>query len=493
MLVGHVIVDVSNHYERLLEQYNSMAFACQLDASHYNSFSVLPQTMCANHLAGCLMLYRNRRKTMEQFIIQGGIPLVGEVTPGGNKNAATKMVPACLLSDEPITLHNVPDIVDVRVLLNVVQQLGASVEWLDEKTVRIHAHTLNGVLVHRDMARTRAGIVLSGVMLGRMGEVALPLPGGDVIGERRLDTLFDGVQQLGAIIHHDGTYMRMKAPNGLKGANILLREASVTATENTLLAAVLAKGTTIIRNAAGEPHVQDLCRMLIGLGAQIEGVGSNQLTIMGVDKLKGGSAVVGADFMEVGSFIGAAVVTGGSLTIRQADPQHLDMVRIAYARLGVSVEVHGEDVIVPAQQDLKMLPDFGGKLPVIKAQPWPAFPPDLMSIALMIATQSEGHVLFHDWMYESRFFFTDKLVQMGARITLCDPHRVVVQGATRLKGGLLLESPDIRAGMALLLAALAAKGECRISNIHQIERGYAFVEEKLRRLGAQIERVSLSD
>ena len=417
---------------------------------------------------------------MEQFIIQGGIPLVGEVTPGGNKNAATKMVPACLLSDEPITLHNVPDIVDVRVLLNVVQHLGASVEWLDEKTVRIHAHTLNGVVVHQDMARTRAGIVLAGVMLGRMGEVALPLPGGDVIGERRLDTLFDGVQQLGAVIHHDGLYLRMKAPHGLKGANILLREASVTATENTLLAAVLAKGTTIIRNAAGEPHVQDLCRMLIGMGAQIEGVGSNQLTIIGVDKLSGGSATVGADFMEVGSFIGAAVVTGGSIIIRNADPQHLDMVRIAYSRLGVSLEVEGQDVIVPAQQDLHI-------------QPWPAFPPDLMSIALMIATQSEGHVLFHDWMYESRFFFTDKLVQMGARITLCDPHRVVVQGATHLKGGVLLESPDIRAGMALLLASLAAKGECRISNIQQIERGYAFIEEKLRQLGAQIERVRLAD
>ena len=429
---------------------------------------------------------------MEQFIIRGGKPLNGEITPGGNKNAATKMIPACLLTDQPITLHNVPDIVDVRVLCDVIRHLGASVEWLDERTVRIHAENVTTAEVHPDMARTRAGIVLSGVLLARRGEAALPLPGGDVIGERRLDTLVNALIALGAEVHHDGEYLRFSAPNGLTGANILLREASVTATENTIMAAVLANGTTVIRNAAGEPHVQDLCNMLNDLGAQIEGVGSNRLTITGVDALTGGEARVGADFMEVGSFIGVAAVTGGEITIKDADPQHLDMVALTFARLGVEWETNGNDLHIPAGQSLTVQRDFGGKMPVIRAQPWPAFPPDLMSIALVIATQSAGVALFHDWMYESRFFFTDKLARMGARITLCDPHRVLVQGPTALHGGLTLASPDIRAGMAILLAALAADGETRIANIQQIDRGYANVEHKLKTLGADIERITVA-
>ncbi|MEM6529794.1 MAG: UDP-N-acetylglucosamine 1-carboxyvinyltransferase, partial [Chloroflexota bacterium] len=426
----------------------------------------------------------------QRVIIEGGHTLRGEVTPGGNKNAATKMIPACLLTDQPVTLHNVPDIVDVRVLCGVLEHLGASVEWLDDKTVRVHAENITTTEVHPDMARTRAGIVLSGAMLVRMGEVALPLPGGDVIGERRLDTLVEALLALGAEVDPAGKWLRFRAPDGLKGANLLLREASVTATENTIMAAVLAKGTTVIRNAAGEPHAQDLCRMLNTLGAKIEGVGSNQLTITGVEKLGGGEARVGADFMEVGSFVGVAAVTGGEITIKNADPQHLDMVALTFRRLGVMWEARGEDIYVPAGQSLTMQPDFGGKMPVIRAQPWPAFPPDLMSIALVVATQSAGVALFHDWMYESRFFFTDKLVRMGARITLCDPHRVLVQGPAALRGGLTLASPDIRAGMAILLAALAAKGETRIANIQQIDRGYANVEGKLRGLGARIERVT---
>ncbi len=429
---------------------------------------------------------------MQQFIIEGGHPLSGEVTPGGNKNAATKMIPACLLTDKPVTLHNVPSIVDVRVLCDVVRHLGASVEWTEATTVRVHAENITTSEVHPDMARTRAGVVLSGAMLARMGEVALPLPGGDVIGERRLDTLVDALLALGAEVYPDGKWLRFRAPNGLHGTNILLREASVTATENTIMAAVLAQGTTVIRNAAGEPHVQDLCHMLNGLGAQISGVGSNQLTITGVDGLGGGEARVGADFMEVGSFIGVAAVTGGAITIKHADPQHLDMVALTFRRLGVTWETHGDDIHVPAGQSLTVQPDFGGKMPVIRAQPWPAFPPDLMSIALVVATQSAGVALFHDWMYESRFFFTDKLVRMGARITLCDPHRVLVQGPTALRGGLTLASPDIRAGMAMVLAALAAKGETRIANIQQIDRGYANVEDKLRALGAVIERVDVT-
>jgi UDP-N-acetylglucosamine 1-carboxyvinyltransferase len=429
---------------------------------------------------------------MEQFIIRGGVPLNGTVRPGGNKNAATKMIPACLLTDQPVTLHNVPDIVDVRVLCDVIGHLGASVSWVDSQTVRIEAATLHTSEVHPDMSRTRAGIVLSGALLGRRGRAALPLPGGDVIGERRLDTLINALVALGAQVHHDGEYLRFEAADGLTGTDILLQEASVTATENTILAATLAQGTTVIRNAAGEPHVQDLCHMLNTLGAQIEGIGSNQLVISGVSALGGGEARVGADFMEVGSFIGAAAVTGGAVTIQQADPHHLDMIALTFRRLGVEWETQGEDVFVPAGQALTIQPDFGGKMPVIKAQPWPAFPPDLMSIALVVATQSAGVALFHDWMYESRFFFTDKLRQMGARITLCDPHRVLVQGPTALRAGGLLPSPDIRAGMALLLAALVADGETRISNVQQIDRGYAHVEAKLKGLGAQIERVTIS-
>ncbi len=428
---------------------------------------------------------------MQQFIIEGGHPLRGEITPGGNKNAATKMIPACLLTDKPVTLRNVPDITDVRVLCDVLRHLGASVDWLDASTVRVHAETVTTTEVHPDMARTRAGIVLSGALLARCGSVSLPLPGGDVIGERRLDTLVNALRALGAQVDPSGKWLRFDAPDGLHGTDILLQEASVTATENTVMAAVLAKGTTVIRNAAGEPHVQDLCAMLNTLGAQIKGVGSNQLTITGVDALGGGESRVGTDFMEVGSFIGAAAVTNGDLTIKQADPQHLDMVALTFRRLGVTWETHGDDIHVPAGQPLTIQPDFGGKMPIIKAQPWPAFPPDLMSIALVVATQSAGVALFHDWMYESRFFFTDKLVRMGARITLCDPHRVLVQGPAALRGGVTLASPDIRAGMAIVLAALAAKGETRIANIQQIDRGYANVEDKLRALGANIRRVEI--
>ncbi|MFZ4812977.1 MAG: UDP-N-acetylglucosamine 1-carboxyvinyltransferase [Phototrophicaceae bacterium] len=428
---------------------------------------------------------------MDQFVIQGGQRLHGEVTPGGNKNAATKMIPACLLCDEPVTLHNVPDIVDVRVLLEVLEHLGASVNWLDETTLRVHAANIPTPEVHPIMAKTRAGIVLAGALLGRLGEASLPLPGGDVIGERRLDTLVNALIALGATVSHDGKRLRFKVENGLHGANILLQEASVTATENTVMAAVLAKGTTLIRNAAGEPHIQDLCNMLNTLGAKIDGIGSNQLVIEGVARLHGGEARIGADFMEVGSFVGVAAVTGSEITIRNADPHHLDMVALTFGRLGVAWEVRGQDLYVPAGQRMTIQTDFGGKMPTIKAQPWPAFPPDLMSIALVVATQSVGAVLFHDWMYESRFFFTDKLARMGARVTLCDPHRVLIQGPSSLHGGLTLASPDIRAGMALVLAALTANGETRIANIQQIERGYANIEAKLRGLGANIARVSV--
>jgi UDP-N-acetylglucosamine 1-carboxyvinyltransferase len=430
---------------------------------------------------------------MQQFVIQGGKPLSGEIRASGNKNAATKMLPACLLTDEPVVLHNVPDIGDVRVTIELMRQLGADVTWQGPGMVRVHAKNMDGSALDPALAtKIRASVVFAGALLGRTGEVSLPLPGGDSIGERRLDTHVQAFIRMGAKIDFDGRVLHMQA-DGLKAADILLNEASVTATENAIMGAVLADGTTVIRNAASEPHVQDLCRMLNTLGAGIEGAGSNQLTITGVTRLRGGEARVGADFMEVGSFIGAAVVTGGELLIRDADPQYLDMVALAFGRLGVSWDVRGNDLLVPAGQQLTIMPDLGGRIPIVKAQPWPGFPPDLMSIALVVATRSAGAILFHDWMYESRFFFTDNLVRMGARITLLDPHRVLVQGPTVFRGGLHITSPDIRAGMAILLAALAARGETRISNIQQIDRGYERVDERLRSIGAQIERITADE
>lgn len=430
---------------------------------------------------------------MQQFVIEGGQALSGEITAGGNKNAALKMIPACLLTDEPVILRNVPEIGDVHVLCDILRSLGVDVAWVDDNRLRVHAREITSTAVDAALAgRLRASIILAGPMLARAGRLELPVPGGDAIGERRLDMHVFALRKLGAQIDYRGDTFAMRA-DGLSGADILLSEASVTATENTIMAAVLAKGTTILRNAASEPHVQNLCQMLISMGAQIEGVGSNRLIITGVDRLRGVEARVGADFMEVGSFIGVAAVTGSEITIREADPEYLDMIGLVYERLGVRWEVRGNDVFVPAHQSMTIVPDLGNRIPSIKAQPWPAFPPDLMSIALVIATQSAGAALFHDWMYESRFFFTDRLVRMGARVTMCDPHRVLVQGPTALKGTPYISSPDIRAGMALILAALAARGETRISNIQQIDRGYERVEEKLQALGALIVRVHMGE
>ncbi len=429
----------------------------------------------------------------QQFVIEGGHPLRGEIHASGNKNAALKMLPACLLTDEPVILSNMPDIGDVRVLIQIMRGVGADIAWQSPGVLRVHCREVNSARIDTVLAnKLRASIVLAGPMLGRRGEVELPLPGGDAIGERRLDQHVLALRKLGATIEYDGLTFRMRAEQ-LTGADILLSEASVTATENALMAAVLAKGTTILRNAASEPHVQDLCNLLIAMGAQIDGVGSNWLTIQGVERLQGAEGRVGADFIEVGSFIAAAVVTGGEVMIREADPQHLDMIALVFERLGARFEVRGEDVFVPEYQPLSIIPDLGGRIPIIKAQPWPAFPPDLMSIGLVIATQSAGSALFHDWMYESRFFFTDKLMRMGARITLCDPHRVLVQGPTALSGSSNISSPDIRAGMALLLAALAAKGETRIANIQQIDKGYEQVDAKLTALGANIARVQVGE
>ncbi|MBN1679353.1 MAG: UDP-N-acetylglucosamine 1-carboxyvinyltransferase [Anaerolineae bacterium] len=426
----------------------------------------------------------------EQFVIEGGHKLQGEVTISGNKNAATKMLPACLLTDEPVILTNVPDIADVRITFDLLRHLGAEVDVLGDSRVRVHAQNITNYVLDRDLCQqTRASIVFAGPMLARAGSLELSPPGGDVIGRRRLDTHVLALQKLGADITFNGTF-NMNA-DGLHGADILLDEASVTATENTLMAAVLAKGTTTIRNTASEPHVQNLCHMLTRMGARIDGIGTNRLVIEGVDRLHGGEFRVGADYLEAVSFIGAAVVTGGEIRIREADPQHLDMVELVFRKLGVTWQVDGNDILVPRGQSLSIERDLGNHIPEIKAQPWPAFPSDLLSIALTVATQSAGTILFHEWMYNSRFFFTDKLSSMGARIFLCDPHRAVVHGPTALRAVPNITSPDIRAGISLLLATLCARGTTVIHNIRQIDRGYEQVEKKLQQLGANIRREAI--
>jgi UDP-N-acetylglucosamine 1-carboxyvinyltransferase len=423
---------------------------------------------------------------MEKFVIDGGIALNGEVTPAGNKNAALPLLAACLLTDEPVILHNVPQIRDVLDMRKMIESLGVWVDDLGNRTWRITAAQVRPADLDPDLTRRiRASILLAGPMTARCGGAKLPPPGGDVIGRRRLDTHILALKALGADVHYDRSF-EFRAGQ-LTGADILFDEASVTGTENAIMAAVLAKGTTILRNAASEPHVQELCQMLNVFGAQIEGIGSNTLHIQGVQRLHGGEFTVGSDYLEVISFVGAAVVTRGTVRVRRAGSQYLGMIRMVLNRLGVDWVEDGEDIVVPAEQRLEVEPDLGNAIPEIKTNIWPAFPTDLMSILIAIATQARGSVLFHDWMYPSRMFFTDKLVSMGAQIVLCDPHRCIVTGPTKLYGE-KVESPDIRAGMTLVLAALAANGKSTIRNVGQIDRGYENVDGKLRALGARIER-----
>jgi len=371
----------------------------------------------------------------------------------------------------------------------LLESLGVKIEPLERGVWRVQASQVRKADIDPDLCRQiRASILLAGPMLGRTRGIDLPPPGGDVIGRRRVDTHFLALKALGAEVEFADRAFRLHASKRLQGANVLLDEASVTATENAIMAAVTANGRTVIRNATSEPHVQDLCLLLNILGAQIENIGSNTLVIEGVEALHGGEYTIGPDYLEVVSFIGAAAVTGGRIRIRQAAPEHLGMIHLVFSRLGVTWEVENGDVVVPGEQSLEVVPDLGGAVPEIHVMPWPAFPTDLMSIAIVLATQARGTVLFHDWMYPSRMFFIDKLVSMGARIVLCDPHRCLVQGPSRLVGE-HLDSPDIRAGMALILAALAAEGPSEIRNIGQIERGYERVDEKLRKLGAHIQRL----
>lgn len=424
---------------------------------------------------------------MEKFVIEGGNPLHGEVTPAGNKNAALPLLAACLMTTEPVTLHNVPEIVDVQTMRALLESLGVEITTISENTWRVHAREVKPANLDPDLTRKiRASFLLAGPMTARSGELHLPPPGGDVIGRRRVDTHLLALRKLGAEVEYDRSF-HFRA-NKLTGADILLDEASVTGTENAIMASVLAEGDTIIRNAASEPHVQELCHFLNTLGAKIANIGSNTLNIQGVPHLHGGEFTIGPDYLEVVSFIGAAVVTHGDIRIRNAGAEYLDMIRLVFGRLGVDWIDEGKDIYVPTEQRLEVEPDLGGAIPEIKVMTWPAFPADLMSIAIVIATQSRGSVLFHDWMYNSRMYFTDKLVGMGAQIVLCDPHRCIVQGPTPLYPE-KMESPDIRAGMALLLATLSAPGKSTIRNIVQIDRGYERVDEKLATLGARIQRL----
>jgi UDP-N-acetylglucosamine 1-carboxyvinyltransferase len=424
---------------------------------------------------------------MEKFLIEGGYPLSGEITPSGNKNAALPLLAACLLTDEPIILNNVPSIEDVKVMRSLLESLGVNISTINPHTWQIQAKEVCPADLDSDLTRKiRASILLAGPMTARAGELHLPPPGGDVIGRRRVDTHLIALRKLGAEINYDRSF-HFKAGR-LKGADILLDEASVTGTENAIMACVTAQGTSVVRNAASEPHVQELCNFLNVLGARIAHIGSNTLKIEGVQKLHGGEFTIGPDYLEVVSFIGAAIVTHGSIRIHDAGSQYLDMIRLVLARLGVQWQVEGQDIVVPKEQELVVETDLGGAIPEIKIMPWPAFPTDLMSNAIVMATQSRGTVLFHDWMYPSRMFFTDKLVGMGAQIVLCDPHRCIVQGPSTLYGE-KMESPDIRAGMALVLAALSAQGKSVIRNVGQIDRGYEDVDGKLASLGAHIQRM----
>jgi len=422
-----------------------------------------------------------------QFVVQGGYRLAGRIRPSGNKNAALPIVAAALLCDEPIYLENVPRIRDVETLVELIKSVGVSAEWTKRNSLTIHARTVTASDLDPVLCRKiRASILLAAPLLARCGEIRLPPPGGDVIGRRRVDTHFLALEQLGASFSFEDAFVLRS--NGLTGADVFLDEPSVTATENALTAAVAAQGTTVLRNAAGEPHVQDLARFLVAMGASIDGIGTNTITIHGGRPLHGCTYEVGPDHIEVGSFIGLAAVTKSEITIERAGVEHLRSTLMGFERLGVECRVNGDDLIVPADQEMVIRSDLGGAVPKLEDQPWPAFPADTMSIALVTATQCTGTILIHEKMFESRLFFVDKLIGMGARIVLCDPHRAVVIGPTRLHSG-QVESPDIRAGMAILLAALCAEGESTIDNVGQIERGYERIDERLRALGAHIERV----
>ena len=426
---------------------------------------------------------------MYEYHIEGGFPIKGTIAASGNKNAALPCIAAVLLTDKEVTLRNIPDIEDTGVMIKILEKLGVTAEKIADNTWKFCAKNLNTHEIPSDLAKKiRASILFAGPLLARLGKAQLFPPGGDVIGRRRLDTHFLALTELGARVNTDGQLSF--TANKLVGADIFLDEASVTATENAVMAACLAEGTTILTNTASEPHVRDLCNMLNAMGADISGVGSNILTIKGVKKLHGCDFKIGPDYMEIGSFIGLAAATRGSITITGVEQRDMRAIRLAFGRLGITWTTEGDSIIVGNEQNMQVSPDLGGMIPKIDDSPWPGFPPDLTSIMTVVATQVEGTVLIHEKMFESRMFFVDKLIGMGARITLCDPHRAVVSGPSLLRGTELV-SPDVRAGMAMVIAAMCARGESVIKNVYQVERGYEHLTEKLQSLGAHIERITV--
>lgn len=425
---------------------------------------------------------------MSEFHIEGGHPISGTIRASGNKNAALPIVAAALLTKEPVEISNLPRIGDVLSLLEIVEAMGCKVEWNSENTVTLTAATLHEESMREELCRKlRGSILLAAPLLHRFGMVELPFPGGDRIGRRRLDTHLIALEALGARVDV-ASGVAISIPNGLSGAEILLDEASVTATENTVMAAVLAAGKTTIDNAACEPHVQQLCQLLINMGADIEGVGTNRLVIHGVQSLSGGKIEIGADYLEVASLMTLSALTGGELLIEKASPEHMRMILHQFRRIGIIGAVEGENIRVSRNQPLRIQADYRGAIPRIDDAPWPGFPADLTSVALVAACRSEGSALIHEKMFESRLYFVDQLIEMGAQIVLCDPHRAVIVGGGRLQGS-SITSPDIRAGMALLIASLCAEGKSVIGNIEQIDRGYENIDQRLKSLGASIKRV----
>lgn len=426
----------------------------------------------------------------QSLLIEGGHPIGGTLRPSGNKNAALPLLSACLLTEEEVVLSNVPDIVDVRVMLELIEHLGATVRKLNPNRWAIRASPLNGKAPPVDLCRRiRASLLLAGPLLARQGNVSVPLPGGDAIGRRRLDTHVEALTGLGATVNASANALDFSSKGPLIGTSLFLDEASVTGTENAIMAAALAEGVTTIDNAAGEPHVQDLCRLLVAMGAKIEGIGTNRLRIHGQTRLSGAEYTLGPDYIEVGSFITLSAVTGGELRLLDARPEEHRATKIAFAKLGIHFEADGPDIVVPGGQKLQVAHELMGAIPKIEDSPWPGFPADLTSIAVVAATQTEGTVLIFEKMFESRLFFTDRLAAMGARLILCDPHRVVINGRSQLVGQQLV-SPDIRAGMALVIAALAADGKSEIHNVQQIDRGYERIDSRIRELGGRIQRRS---
>ena len=425
---------------------------------------------------------------MSKLIIEGGIPLKGKIKVSGNKNAALPMIAACLLTDQAVTLHNLPDILDVKHMLEALQSLGVTVERHAD-SVTIHAHDLKkSSLDHETCSKIRTSILLVAPILYRMGKAELYPPGGDVIGRRRLDTHFYGLEKLGTTLTDSFPSFKFLAKKGFFGADIFFDQASVTATEHILMAAVVAKGKTWIRNAASEPHVQNLAEMLISMGARIKGIGTNCLEVEGVNSLRGGDIHIGGDYIEAASFLALGAASGGEITVTGTHKSDFWMARRVFERLGIELDMQHDQISISSKSSRIIQPDFGGAIPVIDDGPWPQFPSDMMSCMIILASQMQGTVLFFEKMFESRLYFVDRLISMGANAIVCDPHRVVISGPAKLRAG-MLSSPDIRAGMALLGAGLCASGKSTVKNIQMIDRGYANIESRLLQLGAKVKRI----